>query len=39
VVIYTLNKFSYFVMRACGPRLQHFFLMWPSVQKVCTALF
>jgi len=23
VVIYTLNKFSYFVMRVCGPRLQH----------------
>ena len=25
-------------MRVCGPRLQHFFQMWPSVQKVCPPL-
>ena len=25
-------------MRVCGPRLQHFFQMWPAVQKVCPPL-
>jgi len=34
----TLNKFSYFVMRVCGPRLQHFLKMWPSTQKRCPPL-
>jgi len=38
VVIYALNKFSYFVMRVCGCRLQHFLEMWPSMQKVCSPL-
>ena len=26
-------------MRVCGPRLQHFFQMWPAVQKVCPPLY
>jgi len=26
VIIYTLNTFSYFVLRVSGPLLQHFFL-------------
>ena len=33
-----VSKLSYFVLRVCGPRLQHFFQMWPAVQKVCPPL-